>query len=436
VSREKRSLSPLFVSRFEVDAGLPFERHLNRLEVEIGREDYSQLKEVERLEPVPPDAAFEAMQELTERLLKTTQNNYNRQLLLRLGVRIFLDPASYQVYYRLADGCVRFRPRWRDRVLTAFFGEPPRDDTPWRDCRTALPGFSGRYLADESGGVLLLRRNALREDDRPVLVTASHGPYDPHTLEVALYFLRTGKGDAALINLGFAGREPLADESLERLTAWGIPLNPSNIDVIYPYVDARGHPYCYKLEEGLLRYVGALGIGTPDLVLDVHGCVGTFAEDRRVVVGLGGLPPFTAPERLGRFEDRAGVLHLAPASKLRGGLTLLRDLSEELYLQFCAAPHRCYNFAVLGRMQMIGSAIDPARDVASLLPGEERSYLPDENLRWLPAAGANALQRIEAHKLDPELMCLHVEIPTAVRRKMVLRLRSLEIEASLDSSHL
>ena len=47
-----------------------------------------------------------------------------------------------------------------------------------------------------------------------------------------------------------------------------------------------------------------------------------------------------------------------------------------------------------------------------------------------------ALQRIAAHKLNPASQCLHVEIPTAVRRKMVLKLRSLEIESSLDASGL
>jgi len=435
VDHETRRLSPLFISQFEVDPGMPFERHLNRLEVEIGREDYSQLKQVERLASSPSETTFAAMQELTERLLRGTQNTYNRALLLRLGVRIYLDVARYEVYYRLPGQCLRFVPTWRNRVLTQFLHRVPLADTPWVACRSTLPGFEGRYLADEAGGVLLLRR-LVRGPERPVLITASHGPYDPHTLETALYFLRTGKGDAALVNLGFAGREPLADDNLRRLSTWGVPLNPSNIDVIYPYADRKGHPYCYKLEEGLRGYVETLGVEVPDLILDIHGCVGTLREDRRVIVGLGGLPPFTAPERLGRFEDRGGVLHLAPATTLREGLALLRDLSEELYLQFCAEAHACYNFAVLGRMQMLGARVDPRRDVQSLLAGEERAYLPRDNLRWLPAAGANALQRIEARKLDPELLCLHVEIPTAVRRKMVLKLRSLAIESSLDSSYL
>jgi len=87
-------------------------------------------------------------------------------------------------------------------------------------------------------------------------------------------------------------------------------------------------------------------------------------------------------------------------------------------------------------MQLLGTQIDPRIDTDSLLDGEERAFLPNEDLRWLPGAGANALQRIAAHKLNPACQCLHVEIPTAVRRKMVLKLRSLEIESSLDASGL
>jgi len=433
---KKKTISPLFVSQFEVDEALPFKRHLNRLEVEIGQEDYSQLKQVERLESPPTDEHFALMEDLTERLLRTSQNTYNCSLLRRLGVRIFLDAGSYEVYYRLPERCLRFVPRWRNRVLTMFFGSSSPEKKRWYDCRAALPGFEARFLADEAGGVLLLRRTGQSDERRPVLLTASHGPYDPHTLEVLLYFLRTGKGDVAAVNLGYSGREPLADENLKLLTAWGVPLNPSNIDVIYPYVDAHGHPYCYKLEEGVRGYVKELGVNCPRLVLDIHGYVGTFSDDRRVIVGLGGLPPFTNLEQLGHATDRGGVWHLSARPDLREGLVLLRDLSDQIYLQFCSEAHLGFNFAVLGRMQMLGSCIDLRRDVDSLLEGEERSYLPQENLRWLPAAGANALQRIEAHKLDPELLCLHVEIPTAVRRKMVLKLRSLEIESSLDSSGL
>jgi hypothetical protein len=107
-----------------------------------------------------------------------------------------------------------------------------------------------------------------------------------------------------------------------------------------------------------------------------------------------------------------------------------------MYVQFCGGSHLCYNFALLGGMQLLGFQIDPRNDVDSLLEGEERAFLPRENLRWIPGAGANALQRISAHKLNPNTCCLHVEIPTAVRRKMVLKLRSLEIESSYESSGL
>lgn len=433
---DPKKISPLFISQFEVDASLPFERHLNRLEVEIGQEDYSHLKRVDLLEDHPSEEQFRTMAEITARLLKTTQNNYNRALLQDLAVRVYLDPATYDIYYRLPDRCLRFEPSWRKKVLLRFFRTVPTDETAWQPAGHALPGFEGRYLPDEAGGVLLLRQTDLDRCRVQPLITASHGPYDPHTLEVTLYMLRTGKGGSAVINLGFSGREPLADASLKKLAAWGVPLNPSNIDVIYPYVDEAGHPYCYKLEENLPHYLEILALDAPDLVIDVHGCVGTFAEDRRVVVGLGGLPPFLGPDAFGLFSDRGEVLHLQPSPLLRRGLALLRDLSSEIYIQFCAGPHTCYNFALLGGMQLIGAQIDPRQDTASLLEGEERSYLPGENLRWLPGAGANALQRLAIRRLNPEGRCLHVEIPTAVRRKMVLKLHALEIEASLDASFL
>lgn len=433
---DRSKISPLFLNQFEVDARLPFQRHLNRLEVEIGQEDYRHLKRVELLDKQPDDTVFEAMLDITDRLLKTTQNNYNRNLLIQLKARVYLDPAHYTVYYRLPDRCLRFEPTWRKKVLQRFFKEPPTADTGWGECGNALPGFARRYLPDEMGGVLLLRhlQDAVRQS-RPLL-TASHGPYDPHTLEVTLYFLHSGKGASAAINLGFSGREPLPDQCLAHLAAWGIPLNPSNIDVIYPYVDGQGHPNCYKLEEGLPRYCAALGLDPPELVIDVHGCVGTSAHDNRVIVGLGGLPPYRQPAELGSFREQAGVLHFLPAARIRRGLSLLRELSSEIYVQFCAGPHHCYNYALLGGMQLIGATIDPQRDVASLLEGEERTYLPGEDLRWLPGAGANALQRMALHKLNPQACSLHVEIPTAIRRKMVLKLRALEIESSLDASSL
>ena len=64
-------------------------------------------------------------------------------------------------------------------------------------------------IKTDAGGALLLRHQQGDIRQQRPLITASHGPYDPHTLEVTLYFLRTGKGGSAIINLGFAGREPL-----------------------------------------------------------------------------------------------------------------------------------------------------------------------------------------------------------------------------------
>jgi hypothetical protein len=435
--QDKRpGISPLFLSQFEVDEAVPFRRHLNRLEVEIGREDYSQLMRVELLEEILGDEAFATMEEITERLLKGTQNNYNRQLLRRLQVRIYLDPVHYSIYYRLRERCLRFVPTWRREVLKRFFASLPTEESGWLPCGNALPDFERRYLPDAAGGVLLLRH--LQSDccwQRP-LITASHGPYDPHTLEVTLYFLRTGKGGSAIINLGFAGREPLTDENLALLESWGVPLNPSNIDVIYPYSDEHGHPICYKLEEGLSGYVAELGLSLPELVIDIHGCVGTFSDDRRVVVGLGGLSPFRQLEQVGTLHNQEGAFVLQPCAAIQRGLTQISDLSAEMYVQFCVGVHQCYSFALLDGMQLLGFQVDPRADVVSLLNDEERTFLPDEDLRWLPGAGANSLQRIAAHKLNPKTQCLHVEIPTVVRRKMVLKLRSLEIESSLDASGL
>ncbi len=436
MTEQRPGISPLFLSQFEVDEAIPFKRHLNRLEVEIGREDYSQLKRVELLDGIPGEEAFAAMTDITGRLLKSTQNNYNRELLKRLQVRIYLDPLDYSIYYRLPDRCLRFVATWRQSVLRRFFTAVPTLDHGWQPCGHALPEFAGRYLPDGAGGVLLLRHNQEETRRKHPLITASHGPYDPHTLEVAFYFLRTGKGGAAIINLGFAGREPLTDDNLSQLEAWGVPLNPSNIDVIYPYADEHGHPYCYKLEEGLPHYVAALEMALPDLVIDIHGCVGTFSDDRRIVVGLGGLPPFRGPQQIGTLSSAVDVLHLQPNAAVRQGLAVIRELSAEMFVQFCAAAHECYNFALLGGMQLLGTRVDPRIEVDSLVDGEERAFLPSDNLRWLPGAGANALQRIAARKLNPETQCLHVEIPTAVRRKMVLKLRSLEIESSLDASGL
>jgi hypothetical protein len=89
--RRAPEIPVLFRHRFSVDYSAPFQRHLNRLEVEIGREDYRHLKKVELLSTFPTDAQFAAMEEITARLLKTTQNNYNRDLLRRLNIRVYLD---------------------------------------------------------------------------------------------------------------------------------------------------------------------------------------------------------------------------------------------------------------------------------------------------------------------------------------------------------
>lgn len=430
----KPHIPPLFLSRFHVDDSAPFQRHLNRLEVEIGQEDYRHLKRVELLDNPLSDQEAAGMKDITARLLATTQNNYNRDLLKTLGIQVLLDKASYRVYYHCGDRTIRFVPLWREKVLKKFFGRVPLSDSGWQPCANLLPEFEARFLPDDAGGALLLRH--LSGAEGMPLLTATHGPYDPHTLEVALYFLRTGKGGAAIINLGFAGREPLTDANLRQLQAWGVPLNPSNIDVIYPYVDEQGHPWCYKMERDLRRFVRLLEISEPQLIIDIHGCVGACPEDRKVVVGLGGLPPFRTLSGLGRVEQRGDVLHLFPVPPLVHGLDLVRELSEEVFLQVCTSAGCCYHFAVLGGLQALGRKIDLKRDVASMIKGEERTYLPSDLVRWLPGAGANALQRIEAHKLPSDPLCLHVEIPTAVRRKMVVRLKELAITDSLSSSGL
>lgn len=427
-------IPPLFVSHFRVEETDPFRRYLNRLEVEIGKEDYRHLMAVDFVAQPPDPRFFDSMESITERLLKTTQNNYNRQLLLRLGIEVFLDVRRYHVWYRWADRAVRFSPLWRERVLKRFFGDVPQEDSGWQAAPPLLHQAQARFIPDDAGGVLLVRRTGRATNS--TLLTATHGPYDPHTFEVGLYFLRTGKARAALINLGFAGREPLTDDNLDKLKGWGLPLNPSNIDVIYPYVDADGHPICYKLEKGLSRYVALLDGPAPGLVIDIHGCVGTSAQDHRLIVGLGGLPPYPRLEDVGQSEGRGDVRHLFPAGMYRKGLGLLRDLSHEIYVQFCEDPHRGYHFAMLGRLQLVGRVLDPRDEVHSLIPGEERTYLPRENIRWLPGAGGNALQRLEARRLHAETVCLHVEIPTAVRRKMAVLLGQLAAADSLESSRL
>jgi len=92
----------LFCADFTVDLATPFRRYLNRLEVEIGREDYGQLKRVELIDEKIDDRDFATFEELTSRILATSRNHYNREQLRRLGVRVYLDAKHYAVYYRLA----------------------------------------------------------------------------------------------------------------------------------------------------------------------------------------------------------------------------------------------------------------------------------------------------------------------------------------------
>lgn len=427
-------ISPLFMSHFRVDESAPFKRHLNRLEVEIAREDYRELKRVERLEDCPDEIFFSGCVDLTERLLKTSQNHYNCDLIRRKDIRIYMDPSLYHVYYRMPEQCLRFVPTWRENVLEQFFGYIPSGDTEWRACRRLLDGYTAKYLADQAGGALLLKGPST--DPKLPVFTVSHGPYDPHTLEVALYFLRYGKGRAALINLGFSGREPLTDENLNRLREWQVPLNPSNIDVIYPYVDDQGHPNCYKHEEGLCRYVEKLGGPEPGLIIDVHGYVGTHADDNRILVGMGGLPPYPKLAELGEEEWQKELLHLRPNERFRRGLETIRELSDEIYVQLCIDSHKCCHFSLLGGLQLLGRVFDPHDEVNDMLPGETRSFLPRENIRWLPSAGANALQRIQACKLGSRALCLHVEIPTRVRQQIALQMKRQALEDSYISSEL
>ena len=426
-------ISPLFVSQFRVDEASPFTRYLNRLEVEVAGENYEELKTLELLAD-PGDDFFAGCLELTEVLLSTSQNIYNCDLLKKQGIRVYMDVPRYQVYYRSAGRCIRFVPTWRERVLERFCHEVPLVDGSWRDCSHVLPGFQARFLADCGGGVLLLNRSGAPVE-LPIL-TVSHGPYDPHTLDVALYYLRNGKARAALVNLGFSGREPLTDRNLERLKQWGVPLNPSNIDIIYPYIDERGHPNCYKHERGLCDYLDLLGAPHPDLIIDIHGYVGTHAEDERVLVGMGGQPPYPTLSELGSVKQRDAVLHLQPKPCFRDGLAMIRDLSPEIYVQLCLAKEHCCHFTLLGGLQLIGRSFNPADEIVSMLEGEERSMLKREQIRWLPSAGANALQRQQACLLQRKALCIHVEIPTGIRRQLANRLREQAFEASFEASGL
>lgn len=414
-------ISPLFINPFQVDEKAPFKRHLNRLEVEIAREDYHQIKTVERLEDCPSDDFFSGMVDLTERLLKTSQNSYNCRLLREHKIRVYLERERYQIYYRLPWGCIRFVPTWRNALLQRFFGTIPLDDTDWVACDRVLAGFRCQYLTDNAGGALLLEAPGC--DPQLPLLTVSHGPYDPHTLEVALYFLRHGKGRAALINLGFSGREPLTDENLHKLKTWGVPLNPSNIDVIYPYVDDAGYPNCYKHEESLCRYVENLSGPQPDLIIDIHGYVGTHALDDRVLVGMGGQPPYPQLDSLGDVDIQGDHVLLRPGKRFNRGLELVCELTQEIYVQLCLGTRRCCHLRSSPDLGLVGKIFDPSSEVTSLLDGELRGVLKKENIRWLPSAGANALQRIQACRLGTQALCLHVEIPTLIRRRIAREMR-------------
>lgn len=433
-SSAQDQISPLFLNRFKVDENSPFTRYLNRLEVEIAQEDYQGLKRLELLTPCPPPELFDPFEEITDTLLRTSQNDYNCRLLKKNGVRIYLDQTAYAVYYRFPDRCIRFIPAWREDVLKRFFNHIPEQDSGWSACDAVVHGYQCRFLPDHAGGVLLLH-NPAAPASLPLL-TVSHGPYDPHTLDVALYFLRYGKGRAALINLGFSGREPLTDDNLKRLRSWGLPLNPSNIDVIYPYLDKDEKPNCYKHERNLRHYIALLGAAEPDIIIDVHGYVGTDPDDSRVLVGMGGLPPYPQLEDLGTIIIHERIVHLFPDPRFRRGLEVIRELSEDIYVQLCLDSRQCCHFSLLGKLQLIGRIFDPEQEISTMLPGEERSFLPTDNIRWLPSAGANALQRIQANQMITQPLCLHVEIPTRIRRQIALQIKQQAVGDSYLASEL
>ena len=101
-----------------------------------------------------------------------------------------------------------------------------------------------------------------------------------------------------------------------------------------------------------------------------------------------------------------------------------------------AGSEQCPTLAWLGGLALLCCQIKAWSDTESLLDGEERAFLPDEDLRLLPGDGANALHRLAAPKLNPNPTCLHVENPTALRPKRVLNLRSRENESSPDARSL
>ncbi len=414
-------VTPLFLCRFQVDEKAPFKRHLNRLEVEIGKEDFSRMMAVEALDSCPDETFFSGLLDMTGRLLESSQNDYNCRLLRRRNIRVYCDRRRYLVYYRLPERCLRFVPTWRNHVLRLFFGEIPLADTPWTHCGRILPAFRCRYLADRAGGALLLQR--VDAASQLPMLTVSHGLYDPQTFEIALYLLRRGNSRAALINLGFSGREPLTDDNLQKLKAWGVPLNPTNVDVIYPYINESGHYNCYKHEESLCRYLAQLEGPEPELIIDVHGYVGTHAADERILVGMGGQSPYPQLAELGEVEEHESVVSLVPNQRFQRGLRIVRELSPEIYVQLCLSARRCGHFNCPDCLRLVGRLFDPAQEVINMVSGEERGMLSRDNIRWLPSAGANALQRLQACRLRSRALCLHVEIPTAVRRRIAARLK-------------
>ncbi len=175
-----------------------------------------------------------------------------------------------------------------------------------------------------------------------------------------------------------------------------------------------------------------LGGAPPPLIIDIHGCVGTRPQDDRVIVGLGGFPPLPQPADLGEPATRGAAIHLRPHPRLRQGLELLRELSAAIHIQFCSGPQQGYHFLLQDGAAAGRPRLGPGAEVRSLLTGEERTWLPGEDIRWLPGAGGNALQRLEARRLRPDALCLHVEIPTRVRRGIAMRLREMAISDSLS----
>ena len=172
------------------------------------------------------------------------------------------------------------------------------------------------------------------------------------------------------------------------------------------------------------------------LIVDVHGYVGTSTDDRRVIVGLGGLPPYPDPQKMGQLEIKGETVRLKPDGRLLQGLKMIRELSPEIAVQFCAASTCGYHLELQDDLSLCGRIFDPQPEMESLLKGEERNYLTRENVRWLPSAGANALQRVQACKLNSCAGCMHVEIPTLIRQRMALRMKEMAITDSLTSSGL